>query len=186
MSRYIVIQCLSMEKHCSICNTVFAKPVSCSIKEWEIKRKFCSHKCYAKSLSNNNEWRKKISEAHKGMSGYWLGKKRPEFSNEWKKNMARQPWNKGKKLPQMSGENHFAWKGDNVGYHALHDWVAKELGRPKKCEICNKTEAKRFEWANISGEYKKDITDWKRLCKGCHNKMDKVGKRSWITRRASK
>lgn len=118
-----------------------------------------------------------------GKSGYWLGKKRPEFTDEWKKNMARNPWNKGKQLPQLSGENHFAWKGDNVGYDALHDWVANKLGRPQRCEHCKNTTKKRYEWANISKEYKRDLSDWIRLCKSCHNKFDETGKKAWITRR---
>lgn len=28
-------------------------------------------------------------------------------------------WNKGKKVPKLSGENNDGWKGDNVGYRAL-------------------------------------------------------------------
>ncbi len=27
-----------------------------------------------------------------------------------------------------------------------------------------------FNWANISQEYKRDIKDWKQLCKKCHGK----------------
>lgn len=67
-------------------------------------------------------------------------------------------------------ENH---KGDLVGYDALHDWVKRELGKPNKCEHCGTETAKRFEWANKSHEYKRDITDWIRLCKICHIKYDR-------------
>jgi hypothetical protein len=41
---------------------------------------------------------------------YWKGKKR-KMTKEWKKNMARNPWNKGKKFPEFSGANHPNWKG---------------------------------------------------------------------------
>lgn len=64
------------------------------------------------------------------------------------------------------------WKGDKVGKSALHSWVRRKLGKPRKCEQCGTTKAKLFDWANISREYKRDITDWKRLCRNCHAKYD--------------
>lgn len=30
----------------------------------------------------------------------------------------------------------------------------------------------RYEWANISGEYKRDRSDWVMLCPSCHRKID--------------
>lgn len=63
------------------------------------------------------------------------------------------------------------WKV-NPSYSALHKWVTRKLGQPKLCENCGTTEAPRFEWANISGKYQRDINDYKRLCKRCHNNMD--------------
>src|ERR1035437_1026466 len=32
------------------------------------------------------------------------------------------------------GENSILWKGDDVGYRALHRWVENHLGKPTKCE----------------------------------------------------
>ena len=57
-------------------------------------------------------------------------------------------WNKGKKIPQLSGENHFAWKGDNVSYRSLHKWVQGILGKPHKCDECEKP---LYDTDNISG-----------------------------------
>ena len=65
------------------------------------------------------------------------------------------------------------WKGDEVSYAGLHMWVKKELGAPKYCEHCKKTDKKRYEWANISRQYKRVLTDWVRLCKSCHIAYDK-------------
>ena len=59
-----------------------------------------------------------------------------------------------------------------VKYAYIHQWIAKQLGKPKKCAKCGTETAKQFHWANISYEYKKDITDWIRLCARCHKKMD--------------
>lgn len=70
------------------------------------------------------------------------------------------------------GEKSWAWKGNNVGKAALHNWVEKQLGKPRKCEHCGTVEAKQFDWANKSQKYKRDISDWMRLCRSCHAKYD--------------
>jgi len=76
------------------------------------------------------------------------------------------------KKTRPAGEKSWAWKGKKVGKSALHDWVIKILGRPKKCEHCGTTKAKKFEWANKSQKYKRLISDWMRLCTKCHWKYD--------------
>lgn len=81
-------------------------------------------------------------------------------------------WNKGKKAPWASGESNYNWAGDKVGYRALHNWVEKRLGKPMVCAECGDDSRKRYHWANISSEYKRDITDWIRLCPPCHKKKD--------------
>ena len=64
------------------------------------------------------------------------------------------------------------FKGTRYEYQALHAWVAKQLGRPSVCENCGTLEAPRYEWANISDSYLKDISDWARLCPMCHCLID--------------
>lgn len=54
----------------------------------------------------------------------------------------------------------------------VHQWARKQFGKPSRCETCGTTEAKQFDWANLSGEYRKERSDWKRLCKTCHVKLD--------------
>ena len=70
------------------------------------------------------------------------------------------------------GEDSPNWKGDAVGYAGLHDWVKRHLGRPNYCEICKTTSAVKFEWSNKSGEYKRLLSDWQRLCAKCHSAYD--------------
>lgn len=65
------------------------------------------------------------------------------------------------------GENHFAWK-DNPGYGSLHDWVRSRLGLPSVCIKDNSHKAKRYVWANKSGNYKRDLSDWWSLCNSCN------------------
>jgi len=64
------------------------------------------------------------------------------------------------------------WKGDEVGKTALHNWVERKLGKPKKCEHCGDTKKGKYDWANKSQEYKRELSDWIRLCKACHAKYD--------------
>jgi hypothetical protein len=65
------------------------------------------------------------------------------------------------------------WKGNKVGNHGLHDWVKRKLGKPSKCEHCKSEVAKKYEWANKSQKYKRDINDWLRLCTKCHADYDR-------------
>ena len=57
------------------------------------------------------------------------------------------------------------------GYSATHYWVYRYYGKANHCVECTKP-SKRFEWANISGEYKRDISDWMQMCTSCHKKFD--------------
>ncbi len=72
-------------------------------------------------------------------------------------------------------EKNNSWKGDKVGYFGLHMWVRKWLGKPEICIGCGSD--KFLQWANKTGEYKRDLDDWISLCCSCHKKYDKVGKK---------
>ena len=80
------------------------------------------------------------------------------------------------------------FKGDQAGYNALHAWVTAKLGRPRKCSDCGfeSNNSRQFHWANISGEYKRDLDDWVRLCVSCHFKRDDIHKKAWKTRKSNK
>jgi hypothetical protein len=69
------------------------------------------------------------------------------------------------------GENNDSWRADKAGYAALHYRVEKTRGKPLCCEVCETTNAKRYEWANINGNYA-DIDDYVRMCKSCHASFD--------------
>lgn len=71
-----------------------------------------------------------------------------------------------------SDEKHHMWKGDAVGYQALHIWIRKKLGTPQYCSHCQSTKKKKYEWANLSGKYTRVLDDWIRLCTSCHVKYD--------------
>ena len=73
-------------------------------------------------------------------------------------------------LPCSKGENAHNWKGDDVKYTGLHTWIKRHKPPSSTCEFCNKN--KLLELANISGEYKRNIDDYKWLCRSCHRKWD--------------
>lgn len=64
------------------------------------------------------------------------------------------------------------FKGTVNQYMALHHWVNYHLGKPKFCSNCGSEDKNVYHWANISGDYKRDLTDWKRLCVSCHRFLD--------------
>lgn len=67
----------------------------------------------------------------------------------------------------------------NPGYRAIHYWVVKNLGKPSKCSKCKKEfKGHKIHWANISRTYKRDLTDWIRLCSKCHGAFDTGHKQS--------
>lgn len=72
---------------------------------------------------------------------------------------------------EQSGPKNSRWRGASASYAALHLRVEAARGKPSCCDDCGTTTAKRFEWANLTGNYA-DVSDYKRLCCSCHHKMD--------------
>lgn len=71
----------------------------------------------------------------------------------------------------LKGEKNGMWKGDNIkSYVALHQWIRRNKPKIELCENCNKKES--YDLANISGKYKRDIDDYKWLCRKCHMEED--------------
>lgn len=57
-------------------------------------------------------------------------------------------------------------------YKRIHERVAKMFGKARECEHCRSIDAKTYDWANVSGAYTLQRSDWKRLCRSCHVRMD--------------
>lgn len=70
------------------------------------------------------------------------------------------------------GQENGMWKGERASYAAVHIWVNNHFGRPQKCESCNTTENRMYHWANLSGTYSRERSDWLRLCVPCHKGND--------------
>ncbi len=156
-----------MEKICLHCKKIF---IPKQVGYWR-RRKFCSLRCWnlyqrgKKRPPFSKEWKRKIGKAMKGR----------KFSNDHRRKISealkrvKKPWT-AKRNREMIGEKHPQWKGDKVGYGALHIWVYKALGKPKICTNCGTN--KKLQWANKSGQYKRDLNDWISLCASCHKQYD--------------
>lgn len=120
---------------------------------WLGRRKTCSKDC-AKKLGNNT-----------GVMNPMYGKK---HTQDTKLKMVRA------KLG-IRGETANRWLGDKAGYSAVHMWIRKMLGEPGTCDICGTCglHGRKIHWANISGEYHRDLKDWTRLCAICHKEYDR-------------
>ncbi len=106
----------------------------------------------------------------------------------------RVAWNKGFvgfRKGENANERNGVWKGDSVGYNALHAWVKRHLVKPHFCHDCNQP---ALDLANISGQYKRDLSDWEWLCRKCHMTKDgrlkalrktqfSKGQQNWIGRK---
>ena len=157
----------------------FIKLCKQCLKEYKTKKLksiYCSLKCFG--LANRGiqkgtpfkkghkvpeEWRKRISKSLEGKPTWMKGKKHTQESIRKMRLSDRE---------KQTGKNNVAWRGDQVSYTGLHQWVSRQLGKPKKCEFCGTTTARKFEWANINKEYKRNLTDWVRLCTKCHRNYD--------------
>ena len=122
---------------------------------------FCSRKCKGKSMKGKSPWNigKKLTEKHK-----------QKLKNAWNYEKYITD-SRNKKISQSKlSEKNPMWKGNNVGYQALHNWIKRRKPKPNLCEECK--ENKPSDLANVSGEYKRDINDFEWLCRRCHMKKD--------------
>lgn len=94
---------------------------------------------------------------------------RPSAQTEFKSGQA--PWNRDTRGLMPSGPDHHAWTGDEAAYATLHGWVRRRIAAPACCPSCG--EDKPLDLSNISGEYRRDVADWRYLCRSCHFRYDR-------------
>jgi len=116
------------------------------------------------------ETKKQYSAKHKGIKLTEEHKAKIGLAN--KDNRTGLENGKATRFPNTGHIGHQILGSENK-YRQLHKWVESKLGKPNCCESCEKiATGKSIHWANISGEYKKEISDWKRLCTKCHYEYD--------------
>jgi hypothetical protein len=140
-------------KHkCKFCKNTFYEYLS-------NHRKYCSKDCSNKMQS------KRMLLNH---PRYWLGKNRSEEDKE----KIRKNGNAKNK-----GKYHPAWKENTIVYSTLHGRLKRYKGKANKCDVCGEgRKNKRYEWANLTGNYS-DINDYKKMCKSCHTLYDNKKRR---------
>ena len=74
-------------------------------------------------------------------------------------------------IKKSIGENNINWMGDQVTYVNLHMFVRRRLNQPSHCPCCG-TKTAKMDLANISQEYKRELSDWEWLCRKCHMRKD--------------
>lgn len=129
---------------CKVCEKVLTRQkIVCS--------RACRNKLYTtKGKPKSEETKRRMSIASKGMKKPWTAERNKKY--------------------RTLGDRHTNWKGDEVGYIAMHNWAHRHVKLKESCESCGSI--KRLEMANISQQYKRELTDWKTLCRVCHLAYD--------------
>lgn len=140
---------------CSGCGVVFDS------KTRNKKQRYCTQRCAG--LHNVNP-----SRFCKGQLSWNKGKKGKE-SHVY--GLRRSEETKRRIGLSHSQDKSVGWKGEEVNYFTLHNWIRKYGIGKKACLHCGQ-ENGRIEWANISGKYLRSLDDWMRLCVKCHKRYD--------------
>lgn len=147
-----------------------------------------------KGKHHSEEVKRRLSEAHKGHTAWnkglsieddRVGKGVEALTKAIRKQYedGREPWNKGKKVPQMAGENSPHWKGGHDDYRG-EDWLyQRRLARQRDkgiCYICHDDErnhSKKFAIHHIV-PYRigrdNSLKNLMTLCGKCHPRIDKI------------
>lgn len=68
------------------------------------------------------------------------------------------------------GERNPNWRGDDVQYSGLHSWLNRNLTKTGVCQKCGASG--KTDWANVSGDYRREASDFVELCRSCHMESD--------------
>lgn len=163
-------------KSCIVCKSTFTKPQTCSRTNWR-ERRFCSKRC------SNSRVRTAPAEpipgiVH-GLNGYNSHRCRCATCREASR--LRKRLHRVRILAPRSrwghkGETNPGWKGDDVGYKNIHEWVKRHKAKTGVCEHCRAnrgtSSGHATHWANIDHAYRRDLDDYIELCPSCHKKYD--------------
>jgi hypothetical protein len=72
----------------------------------------------------------------------------------------------------QSGEKNTAWKGDNVGWNAIHWWLRRNFPKERKCEECGIEGKTDYAFLHHPRPYTRVREDYRELCRRCHLAFD--------------
>jgi len=129
------------------------------------KQKFCQ-KCYLKY----HGFKKGFTPWNKGKKGLYKNPKRAELNK-------LNPYWLRKKRKDMGGENHWNWKGGEIGRWRGSNWNFIRLQAMKRdnhiCQICGSHKTLCVHHINSYRESKNSsLSNLITLCKGCHGKVE--------------
>lgn len=76
-------------------------------------------------------------------------------------------------VPKKKGNKNSRWKGITAGFRGKHCWLTRNYGKPIQCDNLKcKKKSQYYDWANISGKYKRNRNDYFHLCRSCHKCFD--------------
>lgn len=164
-----------MQCVCKLCKTTFRGRKRLD-RKYNVQP-FCSKKCFTQSQKGKRI--SVVTELKNGLPPWNKGIPHTE-STKQKISVAHH----GKPRPWSRSEGSPVWKGSDIGKRILHLWIGK-LQSKLMCGCCNRTRHEtRLDFANISGEYKRDIGDFLTLCRKCHFQMDRSKSRECTWHRA--
>ena len=136
--------------------------------------RFCEYS-KAKSQTYRIDFQKTVEMHERGMTqteiANELGTTQKVIYNSFRRNGYK--CRKAAKRNQL-GKNNNSWVGDNATYATFHKRVESLYGRPIHCEVCGTVDpSKRYEWANVTGDYADVEHGYRRMCCSCHRKFDK-------------
>jgi|6_EtaG_2_1085325.scaffolds.fasta_scaffold46955_2 hypothetical protein len=156
-------------KECEVCNSLIERPYKMTLSMWD-KRKCCSQKCSGISK------RGKELKANKGKIPWNKGKPTPYLlGNKHAKGYKHTDEAKENMSIKRSNEKHWAWKGDDASYSAIHKWLVKNYGPANRCENLNGCPGKSsiFQYALKHDEkYIHKRESYGMLCVSCHKYYD--------------
>lgn len=163
-----------MIKDCLYCGKTF--------KFKGTKRKYCCCKCNSMSSRGHKDSEETKRKRSQSLMGHKFSKESILKMSQTRK--GRPTWNKGKKCPSLSGENHWNWRGGVTANKQARiknsEWI--NLSREVKkrdnytCFNCGK----KFKSSDLDCHHiipyrinkNNNIANLKIFCKSCHTKED--------------
>jgi hypothetical protein len=150
-------------KKCLSCGNVFTRPLN----KFRVQN-YCSRRCY--DIHAGLRKKSKILYCIKCNTQLTLYKtKKTNYCIKCKEGHPHTIKSKLKLSECHKNIKNPMWKGENVGYSALHQWVKRYFSKTIKCNNCKKVPP--YDLAN-KGIYNRDFKNWEWLCRRCHMTKD--------------
>lgn len=154
-----------MTRSCNYCGVQYSRRPS-------VVGKYCSKTCMGKDNACSKSRANLTHRIPKGSIPWNKGVGRTIRECLQCSNVLSVLVSQGTKFCNKSCYDSYQTNNRPTNYGGIHSWMRRHFGTPSQCEHCGTSESPKFEWANLSGEYRLDRSDWMRLCCSCHRKYD--------------